>query len=114
MVWDGAVAETCGGNTGEYLRYNNPHKASLYLSSGIPVIIWKESAIADFVLSHKAGIAVSSLFELEDAIRAVSAEEYAEMQSNAAKLSEKLRSGYYFCKALDESLNRLNIGTETR
>lgn len=37
LVWDGDSAETCSGNTGEYLKYNNPHKTSLYLASGIPI-----------------------------------------------------------------------------
>ncbi len=42
LVWDGASINGCVGQSGQYLRYNNPHKLSLYLSSGLPVIIWKE------------------------------------------------------------------------
>lgn len=45
-VWDGDSVDTCAGNTGAYLRYNNPHKTSLYLACGMPVIVWKEAAIA--------------------------------------------------------------------
>ena len=37
LVWDGDSAETCSGVFGEYLRYNNSHKASLYLASGFPL-----------------------------------------------------------------------------
>ena len=44
LVWDGISVETCAGVYGEYLKVNNPHKTSLYLASGIPVIIWKEAA----------------------------------------------------------------------
>ena len=36
LVWDGNTIDTCGGKTGEYLRYNNPHKLSLYMAAGIP------------------------------------------------------------------------------
>lgn len=103
LVWDGNSAETCAGNTGEYLRYNNPHKTSLYLASGIPVLIWKQSAMADFINANKAGITVDSLYDAEEAIKKVTAEEYAEMQKNVMAVSEKLRSGYYFSKALDEA-----------
>ena len=49
LVWDGDSVDTCSGSYGEYLRINNPHKASLYLTAGMPVIVWKESAIAKFV-----------------------------------------------------------------
>ncbi|NRO11242.1 Beta-1,6-galactofuranosyltransferase WbbI [Lactobacillus helveticus] len=50
-----------GWNTGNYLRYNDPHKLSLYLASGIPVIIWKKAAEAKFVEENKVGITVDSL-----------------------------------------------------
>lgn len=39
IVWDGPSTDICEGNYGEYLRWNDPHKVSLYLSAGIPVII---------------------------------------------------------------------------
>lgn len=39
LIWDGESIETCKGATGQYLKYNNPHKLSLYLSSGLPVVI---------------------------------------------------------------------------
>lgn len=49
LIWDGDSIDTCKGGYGDYLRYNNPHKLSLYLSSGLPVIIWKYAAEAAFV-----------------------------------------------------------------
>ena len=39
LVWDGDSSKTCSGVFGEYLRYNNSHKASLYLASGFPIIV---------------------------------------------------------------------------
>lgn len=104
LVWDGTSAESCIGNTGEYLRYNNPHKTSLYLASGFPVIVWKEAAIADFVLQNGVGLAVDSLYELEKAIRNITPEEYAAMQKRVLEISNRLRSGYYFYTALDKAL----------
>ena len=107
LVWDGSEAYTCAGNTGEYLKYNNPHKTSLYLSSGLPVIVWTEAAIADFVVKNKVGITVSSLFDLEEAISQVTKEEYVIMCQNAKGIAEKLRNGYYFYKALDKGISQL-------
>ena len=104
LVWDGPEAETCAGNTGEYLRYNNPHKTSLYLSAGMPVAVWRQAAISDFVLSRGAGIAVDSLYELSDAVSRVSREEYNRMRDNALEISKELRSGFYTRKALEKAL----------
>ena len=33
----------------DYLRINNPHKTSLYLACGIPIITWNKAAIAQYV-----------------------------------------------------------------
>lgn len=44
LVWDGDGIDGCIGQAGQYLRYNNPHKLSLYLSSGLPVVIWNKAA----------------------------------------------------------------------
>lgn len=107
LVWDGLSADTCEGNTGQYLKYNNPHKTSLYLSSGIPVIVWKEAAIADFVQRNHVGLAVDSLSELTDIICSLSQEEYTELCKNAEQISGKLRGGYYFYHALDEAVKRI-------
>ena len=49
LVWDGNSIDSCSGDFGEYLQYNNPHKLSLYLASGIPVVIWDKAAEAEFV-----------------------------------------------------------------
>lgn len=101
LVWDGPQADTCGGIHGQYLRINNPHKTSLYLASGIPVIIWKEAALARFVEAHGVGICVESLDQIPEAFAAVSPEAYEQMRENTLQLSQKLRAGGYLRKALE-------------
>ena len=100
LVWDGPSARTCADVFGQYLRVNNPHKTSLYLAAGLPVAIWSQAALADFVLSHNCGIAVDSLYDLPSAITAVPAEAYAEMRRSAAAVGERLRAGAYLTEAL--------------
>ena len=107
LVWDGDVAETCSGIFGEYLKLNCPHKVSLYLAAGIPVAIWSEAAMADFVLENKVGIVVDSLYDLRETIDRLSSEEYAEMVRNAEMIGERLRSGYYSRKAVNACLEGL-------
>lgn len=99
IVWDGPAAETCEGVFGEYLKVNNPHKASLYLASGLPLIVWSQSALADYVKKHGCGICVDSLGEIAAAVQALSAEQYAEIVKNVAAFGALVRSGHYLKKA---------------
>lgn len=100
LVWDGDSAETCSGVFGEYLRYNNSHKASLYLASGFPVVVWKESALAHFILEKSCGIAVASLHDLEAVLENLTEKEYADLSENAKRIGKDLREGYYLRSAL--------------
>lgn len=95
LVWDGDSVDGCIGNTGDYLRFNNPHKLSLYLVSGLPVVIWSQAAEAKFVKDNQVGIVVDSIQDFSDAFEALSEEEYNEMVSNAKNISRKLRNGDY-------------------
>lgn len=104
LVWDGDSLDSCSGPTGEYLRINNPHKLSLYLTSGLPVVIWDQAAEAEYVLRNEAGIAVSSLWDLLEKLREVTPEQYAAMSANAHILQKKLRSGCYTRTALREAV----------
>lgn len=111
LVWDGISVETCSGNTGEYLRYNNPHKISLYLASNMPVIVWKESALADFVITENLGFAVDSLDEIPERIKSLSSSEYQGMCDAVQKEGEKLRNGYYTEKAINQALQIIGNGS---
>ena len=100
LVWDGNSVDTCSGDFGEYLQYNNPHKLSLYLASGIPVVIWDKAAEADFVREHNLGICVSSLNELKDKLSLISEDEYHSILVNVNSISNLLVTGRYTRKAI--------------
>ena len=104
LVWDGPEDTTCAGNTGNYLRYNNPHRTSLYLSCNMPVVIWSEAAMADFIRENHAGITVDKLEDLSEAIASVSGEEYRQICDNIKVISDRLHSGAYFTEALEKAL----------
>ena len=103
LIWDGESAKTCQGVYGEYLRYNNPHKTSLYLASNIPVIIWKQAALADFVLENQCGIAVDSLWDIEKEVSKLNKEDYDSLCAGAQKVGEKLRKGYFLREAVKKA-----------
>lgn len=102
LVWDGDSAETCSGVFGEYLRYNNSHKASLYLASGFPLVVWKQSALSHFVLENGCGIAVESLHDLSQAIEQLDDKDYQDLLVNAKRIGQKIRNGSYLTNALNK------------
>lgn len=95
LVWDGDTIAGCAGDTGNYLRFNNPHKLSLYLVSGIPVVIWSQAAEAQFVKEHQVGIIVDSVEDFAEAFDCLSEAQYNQMVLNSKKISRELRSGTY-------------------
>ena len=100
LVWDGDSSETCQGSFGNYLRINNSHKASLYLASGFPLVVWKESALAHFVLDKQCGIAVASLYDLQKALDDLTEQDYMELSANARQVGVALRNGDYLKSAI--------------
>jgi len=105
MVWDGTSTRTCDGVLGNYLRYNNPHKFSLYLAAGKPVIAWKRAAIADFIKDENVGIVVDNLEDLHDKMASITEADYKVMRDNALNIRKKLISGQYTKKAIQKALS---------
>ena len=108
VVWDGTSVDSCTGNFGEYLRYNNPHKTSLYLRCGLPVIIWKQAALASFIEKNNAGLCVESLCELEDILKKLTIEDYQQIRKNAYQLGQKIANGFFVKQALNDAVTYLN------
>ena len=102
LVWDGDSSETCQGSYGNYLRFNNSHKASLYLASGFPLVVWKESALAHFVLDKQCGIAIDSLHDLQKALDDLTDQDYMELSANARQVGVAIRSGDYLKSAISK------------
>jgi hypothetical protein len=99
LVWDGPSIETCDG----YLKFNNPHKLSLYLAAGLPLIVWSESAFATFVQKKNIGVIVTDLSVLEKAIAGITPEQYATMRQNIKPLQSNISKGYYLSKIFTQS-----------
>ena len=93
LVWDGRSLEVCTGHQGAYLMLNNPHKLSLYLASGMPVIVWSRSAQAAFVQGEGVGFTVDRLTEIPARIAAMTDAEYEAMAENARRIGRELRRG---------------------
>ena len=93
LVWDGDSLETCTGLFGNYMKMVFPYKASLYLASNRPLIVWEESGIAEFVKEQHLGITVKSLYDIHDKIVALTDEEKDIMRTSVAEWCRKVRTG---------------------
>ena len=103
LVWDGDSLDGCSGEYGQYLKWNSPHKVSFYLRAGLPLIIWKEAAVASIIEKAGAGITISSLEELDDKLAHLTPEQKKEMKKQAVNMAQKLNKGGF----LQESLRSL-------
>lgn len=107
LIWDGDSMETCSGDAGEYLRFNSPHKLSLYLSAGLPVILWEEAAAASLIRSSGAGLTIASLKELPKKLQEIKITDYEAMAEKAKSLGERLRAGFYTERIVAKCLESL-------
>lgn len=104
VVWYGSSLDEGAGPLGDYLQYNAPHKTSLYIRAGLPVIIWEKAALAPIVTRLGVGITVPSLRDISKTIEKITPQQYADMRRNVSVLSDKLASGHFFTQALREAL----------
>lgn len=95
LIWDGKNSKSPTGAYGNYLRYITPHKFSLYLRSGVPVIAWKDSAIASYIEDNSLGFVIESLDEIDQLISNMTYEKYVEMKNNCLEFSQKLGNGFF-------------------
>ena len=100
LIWDGDSPDELSGLMGNYLKYNTPHKTSLYLVSGLPVIVSENAAMAAFIRENNIGICVNNLHSISSYTRKIDPDTYATMQENARSIAEKLTSGWYLEQAL--------------
>ena len=98
LIWDGESIDKCDEILGNYLRYNNPHKFSLYLAAGLPVIAPKDAAVAHLITKHNIGILIESLYDLNNIN--VLEEEYQLMKKNCSEIRKDVISGNFFTTAL--------------
>lgn len=107
LIWDGSSTKTCVGDYGTYLKYNNPHKLSLYLVHNMPVFIWKQAAEAEFVKKNKVGILINSIEDIPSILDDLNEKKYYELVENVSKVSKRLARGTYTASAINKAINKI-------
>ena len=102
LVWDGKTVFGCTGALGEYTRINNPHKLSLYIAAGLPIIAWNDAAIAEFIQKYNIGITVKELTYIQDAVNGITEEQYKTMRENVLRIQKSVTTGVFLQRVLNE------------
>jgi glycosyltransferase involved in cell wall biosynthesis len=106
LIWDEDADNVYRQN---YTKWNWPYKFSLYMASGLPVIAWKHSAIAEIIESYQLGVIVESLSEISNVISGITPEEFHIMAEHAATFGNKLIHGESTKKAVKKLELMLSI-----
>ena len=102
LVWDGDSLDSCTGNFGEYLRWNSPHKVSFYIRAGLPIIIWKQAAVAPIIEREGIGITIESIDELLTLLPSIGEKQMAAMRRNVSRVGQQLKQGGFLKQALHQ------------
>ncbi|MDF7627364.1 sugar transferase [Lactobacillaceae bacterium L1_55_11] len=97
LVWDSDFADR---HYQDYTRYNAPHKASLYLRAGLPLIAWSQSYLGQLIEQNHWGLTIDDLADL-DQINQVTSDQYQAFQENIIPVSQALKEGRYSQRVLN-------------
>ena len=106
LVWDGDSVDCCCGNWGEYLLVNTPHKISLYIRCGLPIIIWRNAAMSQFIEENGIGICVNSLRDIDIIYKNLTKEKYDKMCDNVQHINHLISEGWYFKRAISKIISK--------
>jgi hypothetical protein len=79
----------------------------MYLAHGLPVIIWRQAAVADIIVDNGLGIAIDSLDQIDDAIRSISDQDLAQMLHNVGQFGKLIRDGWFTRQGLQAAEMKL-------
>lgn len=105
LIWDGDSIDKCDGKFGEYLKYNNPFKLSMYIAAGLPIICWSKSATAIFVEKNNIGFCINSLEKISRIFENINENDYERIKLNVEKIGIKVRKGFFLRQALKRLYN---------
>jgi hypothetical protein len=102
LVWYGSDIEDFTGSYSSYLTIISPHKLSLFITAGIPIIVPATSASAILVKQYGIGCTIDRLSDINKVIKNISDEAYQKMVDNTRPLAVQLSQGHFLKRALTE------------
>ena len=108
LAWNGTSIQECDGSFGKYTRYNNPHKISLYLLAGLPVIIWRQAAMTPFIEKEGIGFGIDSLEDLPGQLAQMDEDTFNKMIANVQRIRKQIIKGHFLQTAMNTALEQLD------
>lgn len=107
LVWDGRGVDGPEGSLGHYMEYITHHKVSLYILSGLPLIVYEKAGSAELVRKYKIGITISSLHDIYSRLQSLPEADYREMCENTRSLAAGIAKGNGLLQALQDLSSRM-------
>ena len=79
----------------------------MYLAADEPIIVAKQSALAEFVEEHGIGLALGDLSKLEVAMRSITKEQYDQMLERTHQIGNLVRQNFPIKRAAFEMISNL-------
>lgn len=102
LIWDGSQIDRLAGPTGRYQLYNQPHKFSLYIAAGLPIICNTEAAVAPMVTEWGIGVCVNALNDIPHVLSQISDVDRRAIISNVNRARKTVTLGLGLRTALDD------------
>jgi len=96
----------------KYSEYTAPSKQSLYMASGMPLIVRPENANAEFIKKAGIGLVMEDLSELDAILDKMTEEEYNQMVEKMKPFQKAVSSGYFAKRALMNAIAYVEFGYE--
>lgn len=106
LAWDHNLE---GRPYADYTHYNHPHKVSLYLSHGMPVIISKQSAIAPLIEANHLGFTIDDIHEVDQIVNDTPDEVIEDILEHTARVGRMMRDGWFTANAFQQAERKVLV-----
>lgn len=93
-----------------YSAYTSPSKLSLYLASGLPVLVRSDSAVKELVERAGIGLIVDDLNDIDRVFEKLNENDYQKILKKVATYQRAVSTGYFAQRALLEGVAFLTLG----
>ena len=94
-----------------YYNYGTTSKMGTYLAAGLPILVSSKCEyISSLVAKYKVGISFDKLDEIPWLVSSLSRSDYELMRESCLVLGEKVRSGYFFKRAINLAIEKTDHG----
>ncbi|MDR0899795.1 MAG: hypothetical protein LBM27_05515 [Lactobacillaceae bacterium] len=92
-----------------YSTVNSAHRLSLYLVSGIPLIVKSNLAQAQMIKENDIGIVIDSIEEIDEVMDNMTEERYNQLVDNVQKFKDLISTGFFSQRAFINATQAIKL-----